>query len=87
MQEDQDLSLWTEEPHKILTTSRPSNARNGIHHQHIKKFTHMSHIIHPTTNKETKTSTSIKINTKADNQRSTRTKELNNGLKWDHDTT
>ena len=40
MQEDQDLRLWTQGPHKNLTTSIPSNASNGIHHQHIKDFTH-----------------------------------------------
>ena len=87
MQEDQDLSLWTQGPHKSLTTSRPSNASNGIHHQHIKDFTHMSHIIHPTTNQETKTSTSITSSTKTSNQISTMSKELDNGLKWDQDTT
>ena len=87
MQDDQDLRLWTQGPHKNLTTPTPSNASNGIHHQHIKDFTHMSHIIHPTTNQETKTSTSITSSTKTSNQRSTKIKELNNRLKWDQDTT
>ena len=48
MQEDQDLSLCTQGPHKKSTTSRPSNASNGIHHQHIKEFTHEAH--HPSNN-------------------------------------
>ena len=87
MQEDQDLSLWNQGPHNNLTTSRPSNARNGIDHQHIKNFTHMSHIIHRATNQERKTSTSITSSTKTSNQRSTMSKELENGLKWDQDTT
>ena len=68
MQEDQDLSLWTQGPHKNLTTSRPSNSSNGIHHQHIKEFTQLSHINHPTTNQEIKTNTSITTNTKTSNQ-------------------
>ena len=87
MQEDQDISLWNQGPHKKLTTSRPSNASNGLHHQHIKEFTHMSHIIHSTINQESKTSTSITSNTKTSNQRSTMSKELENGLKWDQDRT
>ena len=87
MQEDQYLSLWTQGPQKNSTTSRPYNASNGIQHQHIKGLTHMSHIIHPTTNQETKTSKNITSNTKTNNQISTRSKELNNELKWDHDTT
>ena len=53
----------------------------------IKDFTHMSHIIHPTANQETKRSTSIIRNTKTNNQRSTMSKELDNRLKWDQDTT
>ena len=60
---------------KNLTTSRPSNASNGIHYQHIKDFTHMNHIIHPTRNQETKTSTNITRSTKTSNQRSTMSKE------------
>ena len=87
MQEDQDLSLWTQGPHKNLTTLRSSNASNEIHHQHIKDFAHMSHIIHPTNNQETKISTSITTSTKTSNQISTMIKELDNGLKWDQDTT
>ena len=87
MQEYQDLILWTQGPHNKLTTSRPSNAINWIHHQHIKYFTHMSHVIHPTTNQETKISTRITSSTKTSNQISTMSKELDNGLKWDQDTT
>ena len=84
--------VWVQCPnfqgsHKNSTTSRPSNASNGLQHQHIKGLTHMSHIIHPTINQETKTSTRITSNTKTNNQRSTRSKELNNGLKWDQSTT
>ena len=79
----QDLNFQGHQgPHKNLTTSRPSNASNGIHHQHIKDFTQMSHIIYPTTNQETKTITSIRSSKKTSNQRSTMSKELDNGLKW-----
>ena len=87
MQEYQYLRLWTQGPHKNLTTSIPSNASNEIHHEHIKEFTHMSHIIHKKTNQETKTSTSITRNTKTNNQISTMSKELDSRLKWDQDTT
>ena len=71
MQEDQDLILWTQGPHNNLTTSRPYNSINDIHHQHTKYFTHMSQIIHPKTNQEIETSTRITNNTKTNNQRST----------------
>ena len=72
---------------KKLKTSRPYNKNNGTCHQDIKDFTNMIHIIHPTTNQETKTSTSITSSTKTSNQISTMNKELDNGLKWDQDTT
>ena len=68
MQEDRYLILWTQGPHKSSTTSRPSNAGNVLQHQHIKGLTHMNHIIHPTTNQEIKTNTSITTNTKTSNQ-------------------
>ena len=84
MQEDQDLSVWTQGPHKNLTTSRPSNARNGIHHQQINDITHEPH--HPTTNQDIKTSTSITSIKRISNQRSTKMRELDYGFKWDQGT-
>ena len=53
-------------------------------HQGI--YTHERHHLSKI-NQETKTSTHITSNRKTSHQRSTKSKELNNGLKWDPDTT